>query len=353
MSAFLDRPVVDPLAGVVREVRRGVDHLAEREVVLVGGEHGAVAEVDPLPRPPLRRGDLGERRRGLLGGVEADVAQPDERPHRGQLDAQAQRVPERAVGVGQAGEEIGVVDGREDLAGAGEDVGLDHRLVRQAVAERRRLDAEPDDRAAEGDGLELRDHERHQPVRERGGDEVLVGRHPGHVRGAGDGVDRQHAVQPVDGEPAAAVAEAEQVRGLLAQPHRGVRGSSASPRRTASTASRCAIPASAPTVIWVPPPGSRGAAYACREPESTGNPMFRTPPEGRSGRSGVVGTVRGARSADQVGDELDPGATGLAAIRDGFRCAGVGPHRDQEQPADHEIDDQQEADQGAQRRHRG
>ena len=96
--------------------------------------------------------------------------------------------------------------------------------MRQPVAERRGLDAQPDDGAAERDGLELRDDQRHQPVRQRGRDEVLVGGHAADVGGAALGVDVQHAVEAVDLEPAGAVAEPEEVRGPLLQPDRGVAG---------------------------------------------------------------------------------------------------------------------------------
>jgi hypothetical protein len=77
----------------------------------------------------------------------------------------------------------------DDLAGAGEHLDLAHRLVRQPVPERARLDSEPGHRAAERDGLQLRHHGRHQPVRERRVDQVLVRGHALHVGGAGVRVD--------------------------------------------------------------------------------------------------------------------------------------------------------------------
>jgi hypothetical protein len=83
----------------------------------------------------------------------------------------------------------------DDLGRAGEHVHLDHRLVRAAVAVRRRLDAQPGHRAAERDRLELRDDERHEPMTQRRVDEVLVRRHPEHVGGARLRVHRQDAVE--------------------------------------------------------------------------------------------------------------------------------------------------------------
>ena len=90
----------------------------------------------------------------------------DERLDGLELDAQTHGVAERPVRIGERAIQIGVLVGRrgDHLPGAGEDVHLQHRLVRQPVAERRRLDAEAGDRAAEGDGLQLR-HDRAAPAR--------------------------------------------------------------------------------------------------------------------------------------------------------------------------------------------
>ena len=63
-------------------------------------------------------------------------------------------------------------------------VHLEHRLVRQPVAEAGRLDAEAGDRAAERDRAQLRHDQRDQAVRQRGVDEVLVGAHALHLGGA-------------------------------------------------------------------------------------------------------------------------------------------------------------------------
>ena len=81
--------------------------------------------------------------------------------------------------------------GGDDLAGAGEHVQLQDRLVRQAVAERGRLDPEAGHRAAQRDGAQLRHHQRHQAVRQRRVDQVLVGAHALHVGGTAGRVDRR------------------------------------------------------------------------------------------------------------------------------------------------------------------
>ena len=110
----------------------------------------------------------------------------------------------------------------DDLAGAGEHVHLEHRLVRQAVAERRRLDAQPGDRAAEGDRLELR-HDQRASAR------AAASRRPGSrrctcpatsaVRPVGS--TSSTPVRPETSRPGPARGAApEQVRGPLGQPHR-------------------------------------------------------------------------------------------------------------------------------------
>ena len=214
---LLLRPVEDLLPGVVARGDAGrqlVDELAGRQVLLTGVEDGPVEEVDRAgscrKATFLQRGcvkvaflqpqarQLGEGR-GARGGVRvAAVAQPHVRPHRLQVDHEAQGVTQRAVGVGEAPVQVGVLAvrrRRDHLAGAGEDLHLPHRLVRQAVPERRRLDAQPGHRAAQGDGLELRDDQGHQAVRERRVDQVLIGRHARDVRGPGDRVHGDHAGQ--------------------------------------------------------------------------------------------------------------------------------------------------------------
>ena len=97
-----------------------------------------------------------DRRGEVVEVAEPHVTHRDERPDRLQLDPEPGGVPEGAVGVREPGEQVGVLAVRargDDVAGAGEDVDLEHRLVRQPGAERRRLDAEAGDRAAERDRL--------------------------------------------------------------------------------------------------------------------------------------------------------------------------------------------------------
>ena len=195
-------------AGVVGGVRRRVGPGAQREVGLVGGEHRAVEEVDALAVVGLVGHDLADRGGQLGEVVEADVAQPDERPHRLEVDDQPQRVAQRAVGVGQGAEQVAVLTvgpGDDDLAGTGQHLDLAHRLVRQAEPERARLDAEPAERAADGDGLELGHDRGHQAVGKRRVDEVLVRRHGLDVGGPRDGVDGQHASSPETSRPGAAL----------------------------------------------------------------------------------------------------------------------------------------------------
>ena len=188
----LDGPVVDLPARVVARRARLLAAGPEHEVRLGGREHDAVDVVDPLT---VERsvGDRGpDSRDEVVEVVEAHVAQGDDAAHRLELDAQPGRVAERAVGVGEAAEEVGVARPgirRDHLTRTGEHVHLEHRLVRQPVAPRRRLDAEAGDRPTHRDGAQLRHDERGEPVRQRGVDEVLVGAHALHVGRAGVDVD--------------------------------------------------------------------------------------------------------------------------------------------------------------------
>ena len=105
-----------------------------------------------------------------------------------QLDGEAERIPQRAVGVGEGrgtGPRARRRAGDDDLAVAGEDLRLEHRLVRQPGPERGRLDAQAGDRPAEGDRAQLRDDKGHEAVRKGRGDQVLVRRHALDARGRG------------------------------------------------------------------------------------------------------------------------------------------------------------------------
>ena len=69
--------------------------------------------------------------------------------------------------------------------------------------------------------------ERHEAVRQRGGDEVLVGRHALTRAVRDDRVEVDDVVQVGDVEPRGVRgALAEEVGGALPQPHRGIRGES-------------------------------------------------------------------------------------------------------------------------------
>ena len=232
---------------------------------LVVGEHDAVEEVDLLAVSIA----IGAHRRETAAAsasrsVEPHVAQGDVRLDRLELDAQSDGVAEAAVGVGEGGEQVGVLAVRtcgDDLAVAGEDVHLDHGLVRQPVAERRRLDAEAGYCAPERDGPQLGNDQRHQAVRQRRIDQVLVGAHALDVGAARVGVDSDHAVEPGDVEAGDRLsgAGAEQIRGLLCQPNRLPGGDGGIRRAQRSTAASCwavaesirAIGATLATVIHI------------------------------------------------------------------------------------------------------
>ena len=144
-----------------------------------------------------------------------------------QLDLQAHRIAKRAIRIGEGAKQIAVLVLRrgQHVACAGEDVHLQHGLVGQAVAKRRRLDAEPGDRPAERDGLQLRHHHGRQPVGQGGRDEVLVGAHARHVGGPRAGVDGDDVGQPrrVKALALGPGPGAEQVRRGFGEPDGGVR----------------------------------------------------------------------------------------------------------------------------------
>ena len=220
-----DRLVVDALPGVVAEPRRHVAERADGQVHLVEAERGAVHEVRPVPAQAAVPGDLRDRLHARVRVVEAEVPQVHERRGRLEFDGERERVAERAVGVGEPPVEGGVLvplGGGDHPAVAGEDLHLGHRLVRQAVAQRGGLDAQPGDRAAERDRLQLGHDQRHQAVLQGGVGQVLVGRHAADDRRAGRRVHAQHAPERghVQAGRRAAVPEPEQVRRALGQADR-------------------------------------------------------------------------------------------------------------------------------------
>jgi len=155
--------------------------------------------------------------------LEFCVLKADERLHGHGFHLDAQGVAERAVGVREAEEKIGmlVVGGAgDDAAVAEQDFDLEHAVVHQAVAMRGRLDADAGDRAAEGDGLQLRHHRRHHAVREAFRYQRLVGDHTFGRHMAF--LDQENFIEVANVEPAArrAGAVAEQIRGVLRQPDR-------------------------------------------------------------------------------------------------------------------------------------
>ena len=234
-----DRFVVDLLPGVVAAPRR---HGAERpdgEVKIVGPERGAVDEIRPVPAEAALRGDLADRVHAGFRAAEREVADVHERLDGFELDGERQGVAQRPVGVREAAEQVGmlvVVGGADDTAVAGQDLHLGDGFVRHAAAQRGGLDAEPGDRATQGYRLELRHHQRHQLMPERGVAQVLVGGHAPDPRGPGGGINAQHVAErgnvqaPVRlsgflrGSSRAVVAEPEQVGRALGQPHRRPRG---------------------------------------------------------------------------------------------------------------------------------
>ncbi len=112
--------------------------------------------------------------------------------------------------------------GHNHPAVAGEHLQFANGLVRQPVSKRAGLDAEPGHGSAESNRLQLRHHQRHQAVGQRGIDETLVRGHALHIRGAGLWVDRQHPVEAGHVQTTALrlAAEAEQVGGAFCQPYR-------------------------------------------------------------------------------------------------------------------------------------
>jgi hypothetical protein len=161
-AAVLDRPVVDVLAGVVADRPRNGGLLTDAQVTLVGTEYHAVEVVDSDPVQAAGLNDALHRGDQVGQTVVADMTQRDKGLDGFQLDPQPHRVPERSVGVGKDAIQVAMVLGcsSEHFAGPNQDVHLQHRLVGQSVAEGGGLDTETGDGSAEGDCLQLRNHQR-------------------------------------------------------------------------------------------------------------------------------------------------------------------------------------------------
>jgi hypothetical protein len=196
-----DRAVVDALEGVIADVRRLVGEVRHGDEHLVGREHRAVDEVGVARvEAPLEL---------LEVDAPVEVVEVEEMHvglHGQRLRLHAQRVAERAVGVGKAEEEIRVLVGRgagDDAPVAQQDVQLEHRVVHEALAVRGGFDADARERAAQRNGLELRHHRGHHALPQAGRDQSLVGHHalgfdPARLR-----IDREHVAESADVEPAA------------------------------------------------------------------------------------------------------------------------------------------------------
>ena len=230
-APLADRAVEDPLSRIVARRFGGIESLLEtpqREVCRVPREDDSVQEVDRLAVPGTRRDDLPDRLGQRLQRVERQVSQPDERRHRLDVDGERHGIPEGAVGVGEGAKEVSVRARRrrgDDLARADEDVHRADRFVRQPVPETARLDPQASHGTAHGDGAQLRHDERHDPGREGGVDDALVGRHPLHRRGPGHRVDVDHPGQRrhIQARTHRGRPRAEQVGRPLGQPHGDVR----------------------------------------------------------------------------------------------------------------------------------
>jgi hypothetical protein len=231
-AGVLQGAVVDVHPGVVADRPGLVGLPAEAEVALGAAEDHAVEVVDGQAVVGPLVDDPAERTDEVVDRVEAQVPHLHVVLHGLELDAQPGRIAEAAVGVREAAVEICVLAlgaGGDHRSFAGQDVHLQHGLVRQPAAEGARLDAQPRHRAAQGDGLQLRHHERRQPVGQRRVNQVFVGAHARHVRGARPGVDGDDPGQAgdVQARGGGAVPGPEQVRRLLGQPHALVCGDGA------------------------------------------------------------------------------------------------------------------------------
>ena len=236
LAVLLQRLVVDLLAGVVAQPRCLVAERANGQVQFGAAERYPVEEVRLVPLVAAVTRDCRDRVHAALRVVEAEVPHVHVRFDRHQLDREGERVAKGAVGVREAVVEVAVLvvlGGDEHAAVAGEELHLGHRLMRQPVPDRGRLDAQAGNRPAQGNRLELRHDQRHQAVRQRGVAQVLIRCHPAHDGRPGRGVhvDNPGESRHVQADTLALpcrVAEPEEVRRRLRQPdrdagrHRGV-----------------------------------------------------------------------------------------------------------------------------------
>ena len=189
---------------------------------VVGGEGDPLDEVRRIGTLCAGRFQRSEEWRAV---GEAPVGEPDKRTRRQELHPQAKDVAEGSVGIRDGMEEVRVfVVGAADADGsvAAEDFHLLDRLVHEPVPERGGFDADPGDRAADGDGLELRNHGRTQALRESRIGEILEGGHPFHLGDPAFRIDLDDPAEAPDVEPfgCGLPAGAEQVRRLLRQADR-------------------------------------------------------------------------------------------------------------------------------------
>ncbi len=168
-------------------------------------------------------GDFGEACSGVRM---TDMLQVNVAPHRNETGGNGERVTERAVGIGKAEEQIAVLVVRraaDDLPVGSQHLERMHRIVDESMPERRRLDSDAGDGAAEGDRLELRHDRRHGALRERRVGESLVGNHSLGLDDAGTGVDPDDVGEAREVDPGRAPrrAIAKEVRCPLREARRG------------------------------------------------------------------------------------------------------------------------------------
>ena len=135
------------------------------------------------------------------------------------------------------------------------------------VPERRRLDADTGDRAAERDRLQLRDHGRHRAAAQRGVDQRLVGDHPFGLddarrrdrRGSRRRTARDRSLGRRCGR-----AVAEQVRRRLGETRwRGRAAAPASPRASATSLRRLVVARTRVRRSILADTGTRGSSDSC------------------------------------------------------------------------------------------